>query len=749
MLTPISIALLLNGLTLSLSLGLLLLILWYDPRRVTNLYFAWFLFMVIIWSAGSLLGRGAAVAGAEARYIELGLRLLEIGFTGSSLALYLYAIILIGNRSRQFQVIAISAVVMLSAYHLAFLALSTIPEYQVGETGLLYYRFPSANVVFFSLLNLATLAVVWQGFRKIQRPALAFGMMLFCFGQLAALLSPRLQILAVAEDAAGLATFVMSFALVQAQIIQPLVGQARQSEVVRDVGLAITSRLRLQNVLETFAAQAVALLRAEASLMFLRREEEGALVLAAQYNIHKNLLGHRLRLDEGLAGKVAQERRPLLLADYRRDWKGQPDAPFAEQGFGSVIAVPLMFAEEVVGVLLVIQSVEGRLFEPEDVRVLELLAPQAAVAITNSRLFEQERALRDKLDTAKTQLEAILSSTDNPVLALNKGLRIIFANAAAAALVKQAPQEIEDQALLELVPPSYLPKQLRELLTTLTKQKSYIYELTVADRTYLCHIARIELPHRGWVVVMNDVTSLKELDRLQRQMVELTTHQLKNPLQGAFAHLDELYDLGEELMDEDMLYAMRVIEEQLNRMRNIIDGILNLERLHSRSKARNEAVDLNQISRDVAETLQQYADSKGIQLDLALDEGRPKIVMGDPKELTEVISNLVDNAIKYSRPEGFVRVEVEQTPHEALVKVIDDGVGIPLESQRHVFERFFRAEQPGTEGVGGTGIGLSLVKAIVETHKGRVWFESEFQKGTRFFISLPLATSPEAKPEVA
>jgi signal transduction histidine kinase len=81
--------------------------------------------------------------------------------------------------------------------------------------------------------------------------------------------------------------------------------------------------------------------------------------------------------------------------------------------------------------------------------------------------------------------------------------------------------------------------------------------------------------------------------------------------------------------------------------------------------------------------------------------------------------------------------------------VIDDGVGIPLESQRHVFERFFRAEQPGTEGVGGTGIGLSLVKAIVETHKGRVWFESEFQKGTSFFISLPLATSPETKPEVA
>lgn len=734
--TPITITLMLNSLTLTLTVGFLLLILWHDPRRLTNLYFAWFLLMFAVWSAGSLLGRGAALAGAEPIFVQSGLRLLEIGFTGAALALYLYVIILVGNRSKQFQAVGVVTILLLLAYHMLLLVLNATPHYEIAPSGLLRYRFTPTSTFVFALIDLATLGLVWQSFRKMQRPALAFGVMLFGMGQLTALFSPRLQALAIAEDAGAIATMVMVFALVQTQIIQPLAGQTRQIEVVRDVGLAITSRLRLQSVLQTIAAQAAALLGADASIIFLRREGEDELLLAAQYNIHKNLLGHRLGLNAGLAGKVATERRPVLLVDYRREWKGIPDTPFAEQGFGSVIAVPLIFAGDVVGVLLVINGHESRLFDQEEVRLLELLAPQAAVSITNSRLFEQERALSDELEVAKTRLEAFLLSTDNPVIALNKNLQVIFANKAAAELVANDAPDLRQQSLLDLVPRTYLPPFPRQLVRDLKKHKSHVYELKIEEKTYLCHLARISQPERGWVAVLNDVSTLKELERLQRQMVELTTHQLKNPLQAAMLHLDELEDLGEEVLTDEMRYDIQIIWQQLERMSRLIRGILNLERIQSRSSTPQEQVDFAQVTRSVIHSLQELAETSSIQLDLTLSEPLP-LVIGDPEELTEAVSNLVDNAIKYTPPNGAVQVEVCAEMGDILLKVRDTGIGIPREAQSRIFDRFYRVEQPGTEQIGGTGMGLSLVKAIVESHKGRIWLESAPYQGTTFYVSLP------------
>jgi two-component system, OmpR family, phosphate regulon sensor histidine kinase PhoR len=738
MLAPITLTLILNSLTLTLSIGCLILILWHDSRRITNLYFAWFLTMVLLWQSGSLLARAAALTGVDEEIVQFGLQMLEVGFTNAALALYLYVVILTGNRSRRLQIFGLISILGLLIYYGLFFILGSSASYSISLSGALNYNFTFTSILAFGAIDVATLAMVWQGFRRIQRPALAFGVMLLCLGQLAVLVSPRLRELAIAEDAGALATMVMAFALVQSQIIQPLAGQSRQIKVVRDVGLAITSRLRLQSVLQAIAAQAAALLKADASIIFLSRDEEQELVLAAQYNIHRNLLGHRLAKNAGLAGQVVLERRPSLLTDYRRQWKGEPDTPFAEQGFGSIIAVPLIFGDDVVGVLLVIDGPESRIFELEDVRLLELLAPQAAVAITNSRLFEQERALTDELEVAKTRLETFLLSTDNPVVALDKHLRVMFANEAATRLVPEAAETVREKTLLDLVPHNLLPRNPRRMLHDLKKTRSFIYEVALGGHVYLCHVARITHPEKGWVVVLNDVSSLKELERLQRQMIELTTHQLKNPLQAAMLHLDELEDLGSDVLTDDMRYDMTVIEEQLDRMRRLIEGILNLERLQNRSKPREEQVDLALLTQEVISDLRGLAQKKQIELRF---EPVPQlsIVVGDPGELTEAISNLIDNAIKYTPPFGSVQIASKPLNGHILLNVQDTGIGIPEMDQAHVFERFYRAEQPGTEQIGGTGMGLSLVKAIVEAHRGRIWLESELNHGTTFYIELPSA----------
>lgn len=731
MLTPIAIALILNGLTLTVALGLLIIILWYDSRRITNLYFAWFLLMVTMWSAGSIISRAGAIAGAEDQYVVFGLRLLEMGFTSSALAIYLYVVILIGNRSRFFQFFAVTAIILLLGFHLVLYALDAPVDYDITADGVLQYAFTETSTFLFTIINVLTLGLVWQRFRKIQRATLAFGIMLFSMGQLVALLSPRLRVLGVAEDAGSIATLVMAFAQIQAQVIQTLAGQNRQIEVVRDVGLIITSRLRLQTNLPIIAKQVATLLGADASVIFLKEDE--ALRLVAHYQMHDSFIGEMLGLNEGLAGKVATEQRPYLLNDYRKEWKGVPDTPFAFETFGSVVAVPLIFIDEVVGVLLVIGGLDNRLFEAEDLQLLELLSPQAAVAISNGQLFEQQQNATSNFENAKRQLEAVLLSTDNPVIAVDKRFNVIFANQAAEVLLEQ--EELTGQNLVELVGSTYLPPNPRQLIRDLKRKRSHIYELDIRDHTYLCHLTRMEEAQSGWVAVLNDVTSLKELERLQRQMIELTTHQLKNPLTGAMMHLELLQDDAEDILNQQMKRDLEIISQQHDRMYRLIEGILNLERIENRNM-HLEALHIGQLVRDVMLEMQDYANTKKIVLESEIPAELP-IVAGDPDRLSQAVNCLVDNAIKYTPPEGEVKLSVAQQNAHVTISVCDTGIGIPLEAQAHVFERFYRAEQPGTEQVGGTGMGLSLVKAIVESHNGQVWLESKPNQGTTFYISLP------------
>lgn len=746
MLTSITIALILNSLTLTIALGLLILILWHDAQRLTNRYFAWFLLMVIAWAAGSLLGRASALAGLESvaevsrqdsSFTRAGLRLLEFGFTSSALALYLYVNVLSGNRTQLFRWLGIAGMALVVLFHLLLYITSAPIEYTVTRSGVLQYHFTSFSTFILSIMNVVTLGLAWQRFPKIQRASLMFGIMLFCFGQLMALFSLRLRTLGVAEDTGAIATLTMAFAIVQYQIIQPLTGKTRQIEVVRDVGLVITSRIDLQNALQTIAAQAANLLRADASLIFLRSgEAEPVWILSAQHNFPEVFVGERLGLHEGLVGKVAAERKPYMLNDYRRDWKGVPDTAFASQGFGAVIGVPLIFDVEVVGVLLVISGVEGRLFDEEDVQVLNLLAPQAAVAIVNAILFQQQRNLTSQLEVAKNRLEAVLFSTNNPVIAVNKRLEVVFANQAAAVLVADDAPDIKNQRLLNIVPKDYLPKHPRELLKNLKEHQSYVYELDIDGRTYLSHVTGMQQPEKGWVAVLNDVTSLKGLERLQRQMIELASHQLKNPIMAMIVHLDELEELDEGYLTDEMQNDVKVIRSQLERMNLLIKGILNLQRIQNRAM-RRDSVDFSQLVRSVVAELRPLALSKQLKLEMEVAESLPQVV-GDKEYLSQIVTNLVDNAIKYTPVTGQITVCTSVEDSTLLLSVSDTGIGIPLEHQAHVFDQFYRVEAPGTEQIGGTGIGLSLAKAIVEQHNGKIWLESEAQHGTTFYVSLPV-----------
>ena len=738
--TANTIALLFNGLALALAISLLILLLWQDPGSETNRYYSLFLFSVLIWASGSMLARAAAFVNAEQSSIQMGLRLLDLGFMGASISIYIYTAVITGVRGQWFRFAAVAGFALALMYQVLLLVSGTSRSFAISEGGTLEYDFETASVMVYSLFLGGTLVVLWRNRRRVRMYSLRLGITLFAFGQLIGLISPRLRNAGVAEITGTSAALIMSYAIVRQQIMTPLLGRATQLEAVRDVGLAISSRLHLSETLGTIATQAARMLQADGAAIFLLSRNE--LVLSAVHNMPEQYVGIRTPLGHGIVGTVAVERRGRRMDSYHIDWEGEADLPLAEKAFGSVVCSPLMFADEVVGVLLVVQGRRGRMFDREDVHLLELLGPQAAVAITNSRLFEAERGLSTDLVAAKNQLETVLSSTENPVVAVDRKFEIIFANRAAQLLLKDIGVSTHSKQVLDLIPGEYLPPSIRKALRDLRSRGVHIYEVSAKQQTFLCHVAELGYLNtraEGWVVVLNDVSQLKELDRLKSQMIQMTSHDLKNPLQAAMSYLELLSEDGADIFSEDMEVYVNHIWAQLNRMYRIISGILDLERIQAGTPA-HENCDLSAIASRAVTELKPQADSKAVKLEYECNVPLTE-VLGDEQQLAQALTNLVENAIKFTPPQGTVRVACLERAGGVEICIEDTGIGIPQEEQARVFERFYRGKQQKLAHIHGSGLGLSLVKMIVDAHHGEITLNSTLGQGTRIQVFIPSAAS--------
>jgi signal transduction histidine kinase len=235
--------------------------------------------------------------------------------------------------------------------------------------------------------------------------------------------------------------------------------------------------------------------------------------------------------------------------------------------------------------------------------------------------------------------------------------------------------------------------------------------------------------------VLNDVSELKELDRLKNQMIRMTSHDLKNPLSAAMFHIELLQEEGAGIFTEEMINVVNTIWVQLERMNRITRGILDLERVQSGTLTYEEC-EIEQIVQASLHEFEDQATKKGVTLEKHLPDSLP-VVTGDRLQLTQALNNLIENAVKFTAAGGKITITAEHVEDHVVIHVADTGVGIATEDQPRVFERFFRAHHPGQEQISGSGLGLSLVKAVVDAHKGRIWLESEVNKGTTVHLVLP------------
>ncbi len=733
-------SILINGITLALAFGLLLIVLWHDFHQEFHQYFALFLILVMLWNVGALLTQTAMLLSAEDVVLRAAVIAMELGFTGSSVAIFALTSSLVRVQTRSFRALAFTSLVVVLVYRLVVSLGETIVR--DSETGLTTFNLQAQPLllVFYLVFDGATLYLAWRYRRKIRSPEIVTGISLFVIGQSVSFFNPELRAFALSTIVSSLAALLMSFALLKQDIIDPLAERMSQVEAIHRVSLAITSQTSLNTVLEQIATQAARWLNAEAVGIWLYRE--GELVLSTVHNLPEAFLQHHLALGQGVIGTVAQARQAMHLEDYRRDWRGAPDLPVARETFGSVIAAPLTYGQEVIGALMVIAARDGRLFDKDDVHLLELLGAQAAVAISNSHLFEEQNALAAQVEASRSQLETVLTSTLNPVIAVSRTLSIVFANRAARDLLGSQPTDL--RSVLWNQTNSLLTESPLIILRKLRRQQAYTCEIALGQTVYLCYITALRYGNiDGWVAILNDITQLKELDRLKNEMIRMTSHDLKNPLQAAMVNLDLLRDDLIDQADPDVMRTLDVVERQLQRMNRIIRGILDLERART-GALKLEPCEASRLVDETVDELRHVVEEQKLTFEVEIESGLPPILC-DIDQFKRALVNLVENAFKFTPTGGRVSLSVRAEPECVIFIIADNGVGIPEEAQARVFDRFFRVNQAGTEHVSGSGLGLSLVKTVIDNHKGKIWLTSRVGQGTTFYIQIP-AVSPAVEP---
>ena len=347
--------------------------------------------------------------------------------------------------------------------------------------------------------------------------------------------------------------------------------------------------------------------------------------------------------------------------------------------------------------------------------------------------------LVDRLSVESEQREAILTSMVEGVLAVDSNLRITFANESFSRAVG-APIPIPPKApLVELVRNPELREILSSVLAGGGSVKRRLPLPGVAERVFEVQAAPLASGSaRGAIAILHDITDLERLERVRRDFVANVSHELRTPLTAIRGYAETLLEGALEDHENNRRF-LEIIKAHAIRLNNIASDLLTLSELESgRPLPAPEPVSVRAAAESALRTVEAEARLRGVTLTRGrMEDAR---VLGDRFQIEQALVNLLDNAVKFNRPSGDVRLEITlSTEGRLCVSISDTGVGIPHDDVRRIFERFYRVDKARSREVGGTGLGLSIVKHIVERLNGTVSVESQLGKGSTFTLAFPIA----------
>lgn len=344
----------------------------------------------------------------------------------------------------------------------------------------------------------------------------------------------------------------------------------------------------------------------------------------------------------------------------------------------------------------------------------------------------QKRAQMSEAE--RSRLEAVFNSIHDCVMLLDIENRILFINPAMCRTFGLDETTALGKPALDVV----THPDLRALLTRNDSTDPLQYhEVSFADGRV--GNAQLTMIHEiGRALTMQDITHLKEMDRVRSEFVHTVSHDLRSPLTSVIGYT-ELVERAGTLNDLQRDFLHR-IQDSVQQITGLINDLLDIGSIEAGLDTRREFIQLDGILRYTIDMLQGQIKSKHLTVKTDISAALPAL-RANPIRLRQVMDNVVGNAIKYSFPDGEISVSIHSEDDQMILRVTDAGPGIPATEQPRIFDKFYRASNVNPD-VEGSGLGLAIVKTIVESHQGRIWVESVEGKGSSFFVVLPILPEP-------
>jgi PAS domain S-box-containing protein len=515
-----------------------------------------------------------------------------------------------------------------------------------------------------------------------------------------------------------------------------------QLAAINTVAAAVSQSLDLEATMQTALEAVLNVIQVDSAGISLVNEAAGELVLRAQRGWKYDFVSQPMRipLDKGMSGLVVHNDEVLVTGEVSNDPRlAVPE--FAYEGIQAMALAPMHARGRVVGLLSVMNH-KAYNFIDEEVTVLRVIADQVGVALDNARLYENTRE-------QSSRLGAILNSSGDAIIATDNRGHINLINATAENLFDIVRDEIMGQPLRQAPLHPKLRDGLRRAMSD-EESGNTVFEVTLEDGRFLSVIVSPVYAHKslendqeeteGWVMVIQNVTHLREAEQARVNFIHAAAHDLRNPLGVTLSSLELL---KKELGGQSEIYK-EIIDigvQGLERMQDLIDSLLNLEHIESGVGLQIRPIDPRELVERCAVDMQPGMTRCDQKLNIEVPEALPA-VQGDMHWLYRALVNLLSNANKYTPASGEITVRAYAQEETLYLEVQDNGPGIPPEAQTRLFERFYRVPTPNNKDIKGSGLGLAIVKSVAEQHGGRVFVQSKPGQGSIFGIVLPLAAPP-------
>jgi two-component system phosphate regulon sensor histidine kinase PhoR len=351
--------------------------------------------------------------------------------------------------------------------------------------------------------------------------------------------------------------------------------------------------------------------------------------------------------------------------------------------------------------------------------------------------------LENRIETIinqRNQLQTVLASMLEGVIAVDSDERIVSINRSAAQLFENEPANCQGKSIEEVIRSPAMQQFIRRSLSSKSPTEEDITVFQNEERVIdvigspLLDVNQHQI---GALVVFHDVTQLRRLENMRRDFVANVSHEIKTPLTAIKGFVETLQH-GKVDKGEENQRFLGIIQKHVDRLNSVIEDLLSLSRIEQEDERKE--IDFRQVKiedtfKAAIQLCRPKAEEKKIRIDLECE--KDAIAIFDPTLIEQAVVNLLDNALKYSEPRSTVLLKSYQQDSELIISVQDHGIGIAKKHLPRLFERFYRVDKARSRNMGGTGLGLAIVKHIAHAHGGHVAVESELGEGSRFSIHLP------------